>query len=111
MTRVFDSLLVKARATIKAKLKEMEGEDCDLSSVDAVIFSDQDDLLPERIDAAWCRAVFEERPSLLDIDIGGGSLGDSIREAVQDLVLEELEQEMLDYAREVGLLPSGTPTP
>lgn len=110
MTKIFDHLLEKARKTIQAELKQMEGEEWDPSSVDSVILGSQDDLLPETVDAEWCRAVLAERPALLDGDIAGGSLREVILEAVEDLVLEELEDEMLEYARELGLLPRVAPT-
>lgn len=109
MTKIFDHLLEKARKTIKAELKQMEGEECDPSSVDSVIFSSQDDLLPETVDAEWCRAVLAERPAILEGDVMGGSLQAAILEAVEDLVLEELEDEMLEYARELGLVPVVAP--
>lgn len=109
MTKIFDNLLDKARKSIRAELKQMEGQECDQSSVDSIIFSSRDDLLPDTVDAAWCRSVLSERPTLLEGDISGGTLQEAIMEAVEDLVLEELEDEMLEYARELGLVPSAAP--
>lgn len=103
--RIFDELLEAAKAAALASVSELEGEDLsdpDFSLADSA-FQAVDDLVPQSVDQKWCTQVVTERPELWNLDADGESIADALRNAVRDLIIDEIDADLKAHARSVGL--------
>lgn len=102
---IFDDLAKAGKAAAMVSVSEMAGEDwpAPFFTFTDSVFHAVDEVVPEEVDGSWCAQVVSERPDLWDLDASGESLAEALRNAVRDLILKDIDSELQEHARSIGL--------
>src|SRR5690606_21949038 len=111
----YQELFERAKEAAFATIGEPSGEP-DLDPMFGVMdgaFHAVQDLLPDadQVDRAWLLEMMSEKPDLFDMDVEHGSLSKGVIDALRDIMLDEMEAELADRARDAGYDISSLPAP
>lgn len=111
----YEELFKKAKEAAFATIGEPSGEP-DLDPMFGVMggaFHAVQDMLPDadEVERSWLIEIITEKPELFDMDVEHGSLGKGVIDALRDIMLDEMEAELADRARDAGYDISSLPAP
>lgn len=104
---IFDSLFEQARQAAVESIHEPSVHDDVDTVADQILegaFYAIEAVLPspDDVDAEWCKAMIDARPALLKREVAHGTMAAGLINTVADLLLDELEADILERAREKG---------
>lgn len=101
---IVNDIIDRARDHVKNELDQLEVGEDEEYLIDETVIDLPADLFPEKPEADWYVKVLLDRPDLLNEHVRAGDLGEQIKSMLHIYVCNQLDGEMYEYARQIGLL-------